>query len=96
MSASGQPGQAEDDGIVADAGPACVALVPMAQPTQWTRTLSQPARPASTFITQLLATADHAPQTRSLRRATAADAQTAYSANQRPARPAGIRTRQSI
>ena len=96
MSGSGQPEQAVDDGVVADARPACVALVPMAQPTEWTRTASQqPSRPASTFVAQLLATAEHAPQTRSLRRATAADAQTAYSAN-RQARAAGIRTRQII
>ena len=96
MSDNGRPEQTVDDGDVADARPACVALVPVAQPTEWTGTASQqPSRPASTFVAQLLATAEHAPQTRSLRRATAADAQTAYSAN-RQARVAGIRTRQII
>ena len=96
MTGSGRPQQTAHDDGVADARPACVALVPMAQPTEWTRTASQqPPRPASTFVTQLLATAEHAPQTRSLRRATAADAQTAYSAN-RQARVAGGRTRQII
>jgi hypothetical protein len=95
MSGSGRPDQAVDDGGVADARPACVALVPMAQPTEWTRTAGQqPSQPASTFVAQLLATAEHAPQTRSLRRATAADAQTAYSANRQG--PAGVRTRQII
>lgn len=93
----GRPEQAVDDGGVADARPACVALVPVAQPTEWTRTASQPSsRPASTFVAQLLATADYAPQTRTLRRATAADAQTAYSAQRQQARVAGTRTRQVI
>ena len=97
MSGSGRPEQTVDDGGVADARSACVALVPMVQPTEWTRTASQQfSRPASTFVTQLLATAERAPQTRSLRRATAADAQTAYSANRRQAPGAGIRTRQII
>jgi len=97
MSDNGRPEQAIDDGGVADARPACVALVPVAQPTQWTgRANQQPSRPASTFVAQLLATADRAPQTRDLRRATAADAQTAYSANPQQARAAGIRTRQII
>jgi hypothetical protein len=95
MSGSGRPDQAVDDGGVADARPACVALVPMAQPMEWTRTAGQqPSQPASTFVAQLLATAEHAPQTRSLRRATAADAQTAYSANRQAG--AGVRTRQII
>jgi hypothetical protein len=93
MTDSSRP-ETVDGGVVADARPACVALVPLAQPTEWTRTAHQPpSRPASTFVAQLLATADHAPQTRTLRRGTAADAQTAYSAR-RP--QAGIRTRQVI
>jgi hypothetical protein len=97
MTDSGRPGQTVDDGGVADARPACVALVPLAQPTEWTRTAHQaPSRPASTFVAQLLATAEHAPQTRALRRATEADAQTAYSARRPQAGAAGIRTRQVI
>lgn len=96
MSDGGRPEQATDNGVVADARPACVALVPVAQQTEWTRTAGQPcSRPASTFVAQLLATAEHAPQTRSLRRATAADAQTAYGAH-RQAAGTGIRTRQVI
>ena len=96
MTASGQPEQTVIEGVFADARPG-TALVPMVQPMEWTRTIGQqPARPASTFVTQLLATADYAPQTRSLRRATAADAQTAYCANRSQVRTAGIRTRQSI
>lgn len=95
MSGSGRPEQTVDDGDVADARPACVALVPVAQPTEWTAHRS-PSRPASTFIAQLMATAEQAPQTRGRRRATAADAQTAYSAGRQRARAAGIRTRQII
>jgi len=94
MTGSGRPEQTDHDG--ADAKPPCVALVPMVQPTQWTGPGSQTCRPASTFVTQLLATAEHAPQTCSLRRASVADAQTAYCANRRPAPCAGIRTRQTI
>jgi hypothetical protein len=91
----------EIDGVAADARSSCVALVPTAQRTEWARPAGQPpSRPASTFVTQLLATAEHAPQTRGLRRATAADARTAYSASQRQvliqARGAGIRTRQTV
>lgn len=101
MSSNSRPEQTANDGGVADARPACVALVPMVQRTEWTRSAGQqPSRPASTFVTQLLATAEYAPQTRGLRRATAADARTAYSASQRQvqiqARVAGIRTRQTI
>ena len=94
MSGNGRPEQTADGG---GARPACVALVPMVQPTEWTRTTGQqPSRPASTFVTQLLATAEHAPQTRSLRRASLADAQTAYGASQAARHGAGFRTRQTI
>ena len=48
------------------------------------------------FVAHLIATADRAPQTRTLRRATPADAQAAYQAQQRTIPAAGIRTRQII
>ena len=98
MSDNARPEQAVDDsGGAADVRPACVALVPVAQPTEWTgRAHQPPTRPASTFIAQLLATAEQAPQTRALRRATVADAQTAYGASRQQARVAGIRTRHTI
>jgi hypothetical protein len=97
MVSSGQPEQTVNDGVVADGKPACMALVPMVEPAEWTRTAGQQlSRPASTFVTQLLATADRAPQTCGLRRATAADAQSAYSANRQQSQSAGIRTRQII
>ena len=72
--------------------PACVELVPM---TQTVRQSHKPtiSRPDPTFVTHLIATADHAPQTRSLRRASPADAQTAYGASQTRCYGTGLRTR---
>jgi hypothetical protein len=55
----------------------CTALTvlgPIAEPT---RPIRLP-RPDASFVTQLIATADHSPQTRSLRRASSADAHAAY------------------
>lgn len=98
MSDRNLPEQAADDGVVADAPPACVALVPMAQAAQWSQPPGpQPSPPNSMFLTHLIATAERAPQTRGLRRASATDAQTAYRANQRPTpgTGAGFRTRQT-
>lgn len=71
-----------------------VELVPLAQPVQ--RSPRTAPRPAPAFVAQLIATADRAPQTRLLRRASLADAQTAYGASQIRQRSAGIRTRQTI
>ena len=86
-----------DDGALPDAAPASVALVPMVASAQRSQPLIRPlSRPSSIFVTHLIATAAQAPQTRSLRRATPADAQTAYRANQHQVPGAGIRTRQII
>jgi hypothetical protein len=69
----------------------------MAPSPQWSQARSRPlSRPSSIFVTHLIATAEQAPQTRSLRRATAADAQTAYGASQSPVGHPGLRTRQII
>lgn len=85
----------EGDGLLLEARPACVALVPVVQVTQWSRIPSRELpRPNSTFITHLIATAEQVPQTRSLRRATAFDAQAAYHANQHWVEPTRQRTRQ--
>jgi hypothetical protein len=94
MSGTDRPEQTIDDGILAEAKPACVALVPVTPPLAGSR--SQRSRPNSTFITHLIATAEQAPQTRGLRRATPADAQTAYNAKQHAFQDPGFRTRQSI
>jgi hypothetical protein len=73
-----------------------MALVPMLPSVQWTHALSLQPRPNSIFVTHLIATAEQDPQTRTLRRATPADALTAYTASQHPTQGAGIRTRQII
>jgi hypothetical protein len=72
--------------------PASVELVPMTRTVSWSATKSM-ARPDPGFLTQLIATADHVPQTRSLRRASPADAQTAYGAGQTRRYGIGSRTR---
>jgi hypothetical protein len=74
--------------------PPCVALVPLTQSVHWSPRAA--ARPDPTFVAQLIATADHAPQTRGLRRASMADAQTAYGASQVRRCGTGFRTRQTI
>jgi hypothetical protein len=89
-----RPEQMVDDGVPADAKPPCVALVPTVRSAQWSRTASPLPRPDSIFVTHLIATAEQLPQTRNLRRATLADAQTAYRAH--PLRGAGTRTRHTI
>jgi hypothetical protein len=94
MSGSDRAEQAED-GIFEDIEPPCVALVPVMASAEWTQPASQP-RSNSLFLTHLIATAERAPQTRSLRRATAADARTAYNAHQHQVPRAGIKTRQII
>lgn len=96
MLSSGQPEQTIDDGVLADAKPACVALVPVIPSAQWSQTSGLQSQPNSIFVTHLIATAEQAPQTRSLRRATPADAQTAYQANRRPVADASLRTQQII
>jgi phospholipase C len=96
-----RPEQTVNDGVLTedaeptDTKPACTALVPVVPAVQW----SQPVHlqwADSTFVTQLIATAERDPQTRALRRATLADAQSAYSANRPRNVGAGIRTRQII
>jgi hypothetical protein len=52
------------------------ALVPV-EPTERTSVL-RPARPEASFVVHLIATAEHAPQTRTLRRTSPAAAQAIY------------------
>jgi hypothetical protein len=75
--------------------PPCRDLVPVTQSVNWSHRAASP-RPDPTFLAQLIATADQAPQTRGLRRASLADAQTAYGASQTQRRDTGFRTRQTI
>jgi len=78
-----------------DEAPPCVDLVPVTQAVHWSPKSAVP-RPDPTFVAQLIATADHAPQTCSLRRASLADAQSAYGASQIRRYGIGFRTRQTI
>jgi len=94
MLSTGRPEQTVDDGVLADAKPACVALVPVVSTVHWSRVPDQ-QRSRADFVAHLIATAEHVPQTRSLRRATPADAQTAYKAGLHQV-TGGIRTRQII
>ena len=97
MSDSDRSEPTADDGVVSDAEPACTALVPIARPAPWSPSSHQSlARPNSIFVAHLIATADQVPQTRHLRRATPADAQSAYSVTRHPVKGSGIRTRQII
>jgi hypothetical protein len=95
MSESDRPEQTAIDGALAGEKPACMALVPVIPTVHWSRVPDQQLSRAE-FVTQLIATAEHLPQTRSLRRATPADAQAAYGArwHKAPAQGTGIRTRQ--
>jgi hypothetical protein len=80
--------------VLTGAEPACVDLVPV---TAVHRSPGRVAtRPDPTFVTQLIATAEQVPQTRSLRRAVLADAQTAYGARPQERRGVARRTRQII
>jgi len=84
------------DGEVLDADAlACVELVPVIQTVQLS---PKPvlARPDPVFVTHLIAMADQAPQTRSLRRGSLEDAQTAYGAHMQERRSVVRRTRQVI
>jgi hypothetical protein len=90
-----EPVQAPDEGIVADAEAPCGALVPVVQTLRWSG-VPHPRLSRADFLTQLIATAEHVPQTRSLRRGTPADAKTAYSAKRPQTPSAGLRTRQVI
>jgi hypothetical protein len=92
---SGGNEQEMEDGVFEDVEPPCVALIPLAQEVQWVCKLPLP-RPDPSFVTQLIATAEQVPQTRTLRRAAPADALSAYNAPGRIVRAAGLCTRQII
>src|SRR5580693_4849221 len=83
---------------IADARPPCVALVPVVASAQWSHLPNQQfSRADPSFVTHLIATAEHVPQTCSLRRATSADAQAAYRSvtDHNYATATGLRTRQT-
>jgi hypothetical protein len=86
-----RPGKIIDGEILTSS---CVDLVPLTPQVQWLRRLIV-TRPDSTFITQLIATAEQ-PQTCNLRRAIYADAQMAYGPHPQERRGVARRTRQII
>ncbi len=88
-----RPEQVLDGEVLDDGATPSVDLVPVTASVRWLpkRPLN---RPDPGFITQLIATAEQVPQTRSLRRGSPADAQIAYGPHPRPR--VGFRTRQSI
>jgi hypothetical protein len=95
MLSSSRPDQTIDEGVFAEANPACVALVPVVSTAHWSEVPDQQLSRAD-FVAQLIATAEYVPQTRSLRRATPDVAKAAYQASQHHPLGAGIRTRQII
>jgi len=84
-----------EDGVFEDVETPCVALVPVTETVYRAPKLAV-TRPNANFVTQLIATAEHVPQTCELRRAEPADALSAYSAHTHTIRDAGLRTRQII
>jgi hypothetical protein len=95
MTTTGHSGTIIDAEIVNDAPPASAALVPLA-PTVQVLPKTSRTRPDPSFITQLIATADQAPQTRAMRRGSNADAKAAYGPHISERRSVTRRTRQII
>jgi hypothetical protein len=82
------PAEFIEEGLAEEARPACTALVPIVEPVRWSNRLPRRSLPDPTFVTQLIATSEHFPQARSLRRGEVSDALEAY-------QRAGLRTRQT-
>ncbi len=95
MLGTDRPEQAIEAGSAEAARPTCTALVPLAEPLHPSDRLPRRSLPDPSFVTQLIATSEHFPQARNLRRAEVTDALLAYRII-----PAvlgtGLRTRQSI
>lgn len=87
----GRTEQTVYDAASGEAKSDCVALVPLVEMAQWSHSRPLP-QPNSIFVTQLIATVEQDPQTS--RRATAFDANAAYTANRQ--QRAGVRARQII
>jgi hypothetical protein len=85
--------------LAADAAEASLrgtALVPTGPTPQHAQTGGRLSRPDAGFVAHLIATAEQAPQTRRLRRASPDEALSAYAAHLTPAPRAGRQTRQVI
>ena len=95
MTKTGQPEVIIDAEVVGDTPSTSVELVPLsARPD--VRPIRQFNRPDASFVTQLIATSEQAPQTRSLRRGSYADAQAAYGPHISERRSVTRRTKQII
>jgi hypothetical protein len=92
---SGVGDQVIEDGVFEDIESPCTALVQVAPAIQWSAKLPLP-RPDPTFLTHLIASAEQVPQARRLRRATSADAQSAYEPRRDQHPSVSFRTRQVI
>jgi hypothetical protein len=92
----------DDDGVPVEANPACtkppcVALVPVTETAHWADSPIRPLpRPDAIFVTHLIATVEQAPQTRTLRRATASDANAAYTSSRQRVVGARLRAKQIV
>jgi hypothetical protein len=93
MADSERSGQWSEDGAAAT--PPGTALVPLVTNVRRSRVTDRQSARAD-FVTQLIATAEHVPQTCGLRRASPVDAQVAYGAKRPAAAAPGVRTRQII
>jgi hypothetical protein len=89
----------QDDGVTAEPNPLCMppcaALVPVTETARWSSPIRTLARPNAIFVAHLIATAEQAPQTRSLRRVAASDAKAAYTSSSHRMVGAGLKARQS-
>jgi hypothetical protein len=94
MSGIGRPECLEQD-VVTEVTPVSTELVPIASEMRWLPKIPL-TRPDPSFVTQLIATAEQAPQTRVLRRGSCADAQAAYGPHLGERRSVTRRTRQII
>jgi hypothetical protein len=95
MPEAGGSRQVLDGEVSTGAAATSVELVPVSESLHYVSKQPLP-RPDAGFVTQLIATAALAPETRPLRRGTLADAQTAYGARPQERRGIARRTRQII
>jgi hypothetical protein len=94
MSGTGGPEILEEDAVT-EVTPVSTELVPIATQVRWLPKMPL-TRPDPSFVTQLIATAEQAPQTRFLRRGSCADALAAYGTHISERRSVTRRTRQII
>ncbi len=95
MPEGGRSRRVLDGEVLTGATTSSAELVPRTESLNYVPKRPLP-RPDAGFVTQLIATAALAPQTRPLRRGTAADAQMAYGVRPQERRGVARRTRQVI